>query len=235
MIDIHSHILPGVDDGSPDLETSVLILRELASGGVTDVIATPHYVEETIYKSPSAANLRLLNELQRRLEAEEINVQIYLGNEIYITPRILELLGSHEISSLDDSKYLLVELPMSGEFSGYSDIFLKLIRAGYSVVLAHPERYTAFSDDFNLVRELFEMGVLMQCNVGSFAGQYGKSALKLVRKMAKSKMIFAMGSDIHHLRGNSFMPMALKKMSRFYDDAELEKILVENPKKIFEA
>lgn len=232
MIDIHSHILPGIDDGASDLDASVTLVSELARGGVTDVIATPHYVEETIYTSPKNSNLKLIGELRERLEAEGINVKIYLGNEIYITPQILKLLADGEISSLSDSKYLLVELPMSGDFPGYSDIFLKLIRAGYFVILAHPERYTSFVDDFSLVLELFEMGVLFQCNIGSFAGQYGKSAMKLARKMAKAGMIFTVGSDIHHPRGDAFMPMALKKISRFYDGAELEKILVENPKKI---
>lgn len=232
MIDLHSHILPGIDDGSPDFETSVALVSELVSGGVTDIFATPHYVDETIYTSSRSSNVGLLAELKKRLDDEEIKVRIHLGNEIYITPRILELLDAGEISPLGSSKYLLVELPMSGEFSGYADIFLKLIRAGYFVVLAHPERYTSFAADFSLASELFEMGVLFQCNIGSFAGQYGKSVMKMVRKFAKAKMIWAVGSDIHHLRGDSFIPTALKKMSRFYDDAELEEILVGNPKKI---
>ena len=232
MIDLHSHILPGIDDGSPDFETSVELVSELMRAGVTDVVATPHYIEETIYTSPKLANVKLLKELQRRLDAEGVKVKLHLGNEIYITKEIKRLLEAGVISGLFDSSYLLVELPMSGDFPGYRDIFLELIRASYKVVLAHPERYTAFSTNFDLIQDLHEMGVLFQCNIGSFAGQYGKTVLKLVRRLAKEKMIFAFGSDIHHLHGDEWMNKALKKMKKFYNDTELKMLLVENPKQI---
>ncbi len=231
MIDLHAHILPGIDDGASDISKSVELLRELASVGVTDVFATPHYVDETIYVSPFSDNLRLLTEVQAASDAAGLNVRVHLGNEIYITPRILELLKSGEISSLDGSSYVLVELPMSGDFPGYEDIFLALIRAGYHVVLAHPERYTSFQDDFSLISNLSEMGVLFQSNVGSFAGQYGKTVFKLVRRLAKERMIFAMGSDIHHVHPG-LLADGLKKLSKFYKGAELNEILVGNPSRI---
>lgn len=232
MIDLHSHILPGIDDGSPDFETSVALVSELAAGGVTEVIATPHYIEETIYTSPRAANMKLLTGLRRHLKKAGIPVKVHLGNEIYITPKILELLKNREISPLGkaSSKYLLVELPMNGKFPNYADIFLSLIRSGYKVVLAHPERYSSFAKDFSLISELCDMGVLMQCNLGSFAGIYGKTVLKLASRMAKEKMIFAFGSDIHHVRGGKWMGDAFKKLSKFYSDDELDDLFVKNPK-----
>lgn len=232
MIDLHSHILPGIDDGSPDFETSVKLVSELARAGVTDVVATPHYIEETIYTSPKVKNSKLLKELQKRLKTEGVDVKIHLGNEIYISKNIKNLVDDGLISGLFESKYLLVELPMSGDFPNSRDIFLELLRLGYKVVLAHPERYVAFQKDFDLVSDLYEMGILLQCNFGSFAGQYGKSVFKLVKRLAKEKMIFAMGSDIHHLHGDKWMEEALKKMKKFYTDSEMEELLVENPKKI---
>ncbi len=228
MIDLHSHILPGIDDGSPDFETSVNLVRELAAGGVTDVFATPHYVDETIYTSPVAANLTLIARLQEMVNEAGIPVRLHLGNEIYITPQIAEFLKSGEIRGLGGTSYLLVELPMSGEFPGYYDIFLSLIRSGYKVVLAHPERYSSFARDFSLIEELHDMGVLLQCNLGSFAGQYGKTVRKLAERLAKEKKIWAIGSDIHHLHGPAFLPEAVKKLSKFYDARELEEILVSN-------
>ena len=232
MIDLHSHILPGIDDGAPDLETSVALVRELYNGGVTDVVATPHYIDETIYTSSVATNKKLMRELQKKLKDEDVNVKIHLGNEIYICKEIKKLLKNKKISGIGSSKYLLIELPMSGDYPGYQDIFLELLRDGYKVVLAHPERYTAFSKDFALITELYDMGVLMQCNIGSFVGQYGKSVLKLAKKIAKNKMIFAVGTDIHHVHGDAFIPEALKKLGKFYSNDELNEILVENPKKI---
>ena len=120
MIDLHSHILPGIDDGSPDFETSVALVSELAAGGVTEIVATPHYIEETIYTSTVSKNRKLLTTLRRRLKKAGISVKVHLGNEIYITPDILKLLETREISPLGkaSSKYLLVELPMSGKFPG---------------------------------------------------------------------------------------------------------------------
>ena len=234
MIDLHSHILPGIDDGAPDLDVSVNLVRELSNGGVTDVVATPHYIEETIYTSPASTNKKLMRKLQKKLKDEGIDVKVHLGNEIYICKGIAKLLKSKKISGSGGSKYLLIELPMSGDFPGYQDIFLELLRDGYKVVLAHPERYTAFSKDFALITELYDMGVLMQCNIGSFVGQYGKSVLKLAKKIAKNKMIFAVGSDIHHTHGDDFIPNAIKKLAKFYTDEELDTILNKNPKTILE-
>lgn len=234
MIDIHSHILPGIDDGSPDFETSIKLVKELASGGVTEVIATPHYVDETIYTSSKASNLELLAKLQKMVDARGIKVRLLIGNEIYIFPKIAEYVKAGKLASLADSEYLLVELPMSGEFSGYEDIFLDLMRSDYKVILAHPERYDSFQKDFALVSKLFDMGVLLQCNLGSLVGQYGKSAQKLAIRLAKEKMIFAMGSDIHHNRGTAFLPKAMKKIRKYYNNDEAQDILVNNPRKIYD-
>lgn len=232
IIDLHSHILPGIDDGSSDFETSVELLKELASGGVTDVFATPHYIDETIYISSKEKNEKLLKQLEDELKKNDIKINIRLGNEIYITPKILDLLKNKEITTLGRSRHLLVELPMSGDFPGYQDIFLKLIRSGFYVVLAHPERYTSFQEDFSLAMELFDMGILFQSNFGSFTGRYGKKVFKLVVRLAKDKMIWGMGSDIHHVYEDSFIPDAIRKMLKYYSEAELKKILSENPREI---
>lgn len=232
MIDIHSHILPGIDDGADDIDASMVLIRELFDNGVTDIIATPHYVDETNYISNVVANTKLIKKLTTRLKKEKIDIKLHLGNEIYICSKILELLSASEISALGGSKYLLVELPMSGEYPGYMDVFMELQRAGYKVILAHPERYTAFFDDFDSIRELYDMGVLLQCNLGSFIGHYGKQPKKLAEKLAKNDMIFAVASDIHHPRGSKFMPAVMKRLSKFYGTFELEDILEKNPKKI---
>lgn len=233
---MHSHILPGIDDGASTLDDSVALVRELVDGGVTEIVATPHYIDETIYVSPKKTNAELLKKLKTRLSKEGIKVKIRLGNEIYICPKILDLVKKGEIATVGGKKkasgYLLVELPMSGEYPGYEDIFLQLLRAGYKVVLAHPERYTAFQKDFALISRLCEMGVVLQCNLGSFLGQYGKSAMKTATRLAKSKMIWALGSDIHHPHGTSFVPDAVEKISRYYTDDELAEILVGNPGKM---
>ncbi len=234
MIDIHSHILHGVDDGAKTLSDSVAVVRELVDHGVTDIIATPHYVEETRYTVERKENSVLLKELREKLAADGVNVNIYLGNELYISENILQWLKKGVVSPLNNSKYLLVELPLNGKYQNYEDILLELIRFGYKVILAHPERYEIFKEDYGLLVDLWGTGVLLQCNIGSFAGKYGRDALKLARRLAKDKRIFTLGSDIHHCSKNDFIAKAQKKLAKFYSDTEIEELLVGNPSKILE-
>lgn len=232
MIDIHAHILPDIDDGAQTMRDSVEMVRELAKAGATDIIATPHYVDETIYTSPRDENEKLLDELRRELANEGVGVELHLGNEIYLNEKIAELVGAGEVATLAGGEYLLVELPMSGEYAGYEDTMRDLMAAGYKVILAHPERYIAVQNDFTILQNLREMGVLLQCNLGSIIGKYGKRARKVVRKLAKEKMIFAFGSDIHHCQGADYWALAQKKLGKYYGEPELEQVLVGNPRGI---
>ncbi len=233
FIDLHSHVLPGIDDGAADMEASLDLVRELSASGATDIFVTPHYVDETIYTSMRSFNLELLAKLREAISNAGLDARIHLGNEIYITPKIIELIEAGAISTLDNSMYVLMELPMSGEFPGYEDIILLALRSGYRVILAHPERYTSFQDDFSLVYNLREMGVLFQSNIGSFAGQYGKTVYKTAVRLARERLIFGMGSDIHHVHPG-LLSDGLLELSRLYDERGLEEILVGNPGKILE-
>ena len=233
MIDIHSHLLYGIDDGSKSIEESVDIIRNLSNVGFTDIILTPHYIKDTNYSSPRKNNLKLLKGLQDKLKENDINVNLYLGNEIYINDNIYDLLKKGEISSLNDSRFLLIELPMSGEYNNYFDIFEDLINKGYRVVLAHPERYISFQNDFNKVLELENIGVLFQSNLESILGSYGKGAIKTLKKLLKSKKISFLASDIHHRKHdyNKFLK-AKKKIRHYLSKEELNILLNENPSKI---
>lgn len=232
MIDIHSHILPGVDDGSRDFETSVEMVKWLGRQGFTDVVATPHYVDETDYTVSSVKNATLVAKLRSELEKAGVNVNIYLGNEIYICRDIEKLIERQEITGINGSKYLLIELPMSGEFPNYEDIFLELMQRGFKVILAHPERYESFKEDFDLIVNLHECGVLFQCNLGSLVDRYGKKARKVLIKMLKNKMVFAFGSDLHRPGGTDYLIAARKKLAKYLDEQELDEVLVRNPAQI---
>ena len=198
MIDIHSHLLFGVDDGSRTLEESVHVIKKLSEVGYTDIILTPHYINDSTYVSTREENLDVLKRLKVGLIRNNVNVNLYLGNEIYIDSEIANLLKNNIISSLNDTKYLLIELPMSGENEIYYDVFLDLINMGYKVILAHPERYISFQKDFNKIYELKELGVLLQSNVGSVLGDYGRGAKKTIKRLLKENLITFMGTDIHH-------------------------------------
>ena len=232
MIDIHSHVLPGVDDGSKNITMSLEILRGLEEQGITDLICTPHYIAETSQVSPRSKNEELLKKLQERAAKRGLKINLYLGNEIYIDREIAKLIRAKKISPLSKSKYLLVELPMSGKFEQYEDILLSLQQKKWQVILAHPERYQSFQKDYKKILELHKQGVLLQCNLGSFIGQYGKHAKKTAQKIAKDKLIFCVGTDIHHPRDYSEIAKAQKKLRKYYEFYELDAILVQNPLKI---
>ncbi len=233
MVDIHTHILNGIDDGSSSLDESILILSNLSKIGVTDVVLTPHYIEYSSYDSPKSKNMILLSKLKNELEKRNIDINLYLGNEIYINEDILSLLKSGAISSLNDSKYLLIELPMSGIYEDYTMIFKDLIDHGYKVILAHPERYASFQNDYSLVLELYNMGVLFQCNIESILKKYGKGPYKLIKKIAKQKLISFFGSDIHRNKKDySYVENAKKKLKKYYSDKELNDLFYNNGKEI---
>lgn len=235
MIDIHSHILPGIDDGAKTLTDSVEIVRDLARFGVTDVIATPHYICETNYISPRGENLVLLGKLRQALADEGTDIRVYLGNELFIDNIIYDLLKKGKISTMAGSEYLLVELPLNEEFPNYEDIFLELMNNGYKVILAHPERYGIVQKDYEIVKNLYNQGVLLQCNLGSLIGKYGNGAKKTIKKLIRDKMIFAFGSDIHHLSRVDRSSQIKKKLAKYFSDEELKKILETNPKKLIKS
>lgn len=233
MIDLHSHLLPAIDDGVDTFEESVEILQELAAHGVTEIFLTPHYIPETIYNSPRSDNLKLEAELKKAIKEEtDLDLKLHLGNEIYITPEISKLLKDKTLSPLNDSKYLLVELPMSGIFDGYEDVFRDLVTEGYQVILAHPERYISVQKDFKILERLKSLGVLFQCNLGSIIGQYGRRVEKTVKKMAKQDLIFCFGTDTHHMRDFAEIDAALAKLEKIYGKAKLDVLLNDNPLKI---
>ncbi len=232
MIDLHSHILPGIDDGAKTFDDSLEILRGLASQGITEVVLTPHYVVDTSYVSTRKANQKIFAELQTKIKQANIPVQVYLANEIYIDREIEKLLKAEIISPINDTKNILVELPMSGEFQDYEDILLSLKYAGWNVILAHPERYHSFQKNYNLILSLVNQGILLQSNLGSIIGQYDKEAKKTVKHLAKDKLIYCFGTDIHRVRDFSEIAKAQKKLRKYYSEEELEEVLNRNPHKI---
>ncbi len=233
MIDIHCHLLFNIDDGSKSIEESISIIKSLKEIGYSDIIITPHYIYESRYNSNRKNNLKLLDKLKNVLEKEKVNINLYLGNEIYVDDDILNLLAKGEISSLNDTDYLLIELPMSGEYENYIEIFKDLINNNKKVILAHPERYFSFQKDFNKIIELENIGVIFQSNIESITGKYGKGAKKLIKKLLKQKKVSILATDIHHIKNdyNDYFK-AFKKILKYISDDELNKLININPQKI---
>ena len=165
MIDFHSHILPQTDDGSISIEETINILKEAKQVGFTKVISTSHYLEG-YYES----NQKERNELLEKIKQENVEVELYLGSEIYISENMIEFLKDKKASSINDSRYVLFELPMGNETMLAKEMIYRLIENNYVPVIAHPERYSYVQDNPEYVEELLQMGAMFQANYGSVIG-----------------------------------------------------------------
>ena len=218
MKDLHSHLLYGIDDGSVSIEESIELLRGLEREGVKEIILTPHYVENSKYICNNRAKKELLKELQKKAKEKDINIKMYLGNEVYFTNNMVELLKKGEITTINQGKYLLFEFPMRNYYHGTEEIISKLISKGYIPILAHPERYPRFQEDPNIALEYLRMGVLLQGNIPSLFGKYGSREKKLLKYYIKKGWISFLGTDIHH--EVSFKKKKLEKMLKHINSDE---------------
>ena len=199
MTDIHSHILFNLDDGSKSIDESVELLKKMESVGFNNVILTPHYIKNTDYKSNNVQKLEKLEMLKNAVKKNNININIYLGNEIFIDDEIIELVKDNKIYSLNNSKYLLIEIPFHNQILNLEDILYEIKYNGYIPIIAHPERYTYFQKNYKLVQKLKDDGILFQSNYSSILGDYGSSSKKLIKKLLKDGYVDYLGTYIHHI------------------------------------
>lgn len=195
MIDCHSHIIFDVDDGCKTIEDSIDTIKNLNSIGFNKIVVTPHYLKGSSFIKNNKEKKEKLNILKEKLKEQNINVELFLGNEIYIADDIDDLIMEKEATTINKSRYLLIELPLYNKLNNVEDILYELKIKGYIPVIAHPERYCYYSTkDLN---NLYNQGVLFQCNYGSIVGNYGKDTIKLIEYLLKNDMVAFMATDIH--------------------------------------
>lgn len=227
MRDLHSHYLPNVDDGSKSIETTLKMLEKASLVGITDIMFTPHYIVDSRYISEVRENSAIFNNIKEH--AKHLGVNVYLGNEVYCGNNILEYLENKKITTLNNSRYMLIEIPLYNKMNNVKNIFFELISNGITPILAHPERYTSYYLDFDFFRSLIEMGVLLQINYPSLVGTYGKKAKRMAKKLLKYKMVTFIGSDVHNESTDAYdnLESALKKIKR-YAKEDYEDIVYNN-------
>jgi len=191
MIDFHSHILYGLDDGIQTFEDSVLVVKEAKEAGFNKIICTTHY--SNYFKADEEKRKKRIKEL----EENKLGVELILGNEIYAISNIDELIDKKEASTINGSSYILFELPLRENYSQLRNLIINLMSKGYKLVLAHPERYVTFQKDPKRIEEILNLGVYLQANYMSIEGLYGREAKKLVELLYKHKMITFLGTDVH--------------------------------------
>lgn len=228
MIDIHSHILDNVDDGSKNIDESVNIIKNLVQKGITNIFLTPHYIIDSDYQLKNSIKKEKYENLVSILEKENIDVNLYLGNEVYIDSKVSSFIKEDNLT-LNNTNYILLEFPLNGGFNNQYGIISGLIEKGYKVILAHPERYLNVQKDIKVLDEYKNIGVLFQANIGSLFKMYGKTAEKTVKKLLKKKYIDFLGTDIHNNHYNySYLDKLDKKLNKLCDLTYIEKIKEKN-------
>ena len=233
MIDFHSHILPNIDDGSVNMEETVELLKEAKKVGFTAIISTSHYLQN-YYEYDEQERTELLEHVKQNIDNNSVGgLKLYLGSEIYISPEIVKLIKEGKASTINNSKYVLFELPLNVKEIGAKEVVYRLIENDYIPIIAHPERYSYVQQDINYIEELTQMGALLQANYGSIIGMYGSKAEKTVKKLLKNNSIQFLGSDVHR-PGQVYekMPKIIKKLKKIIPEDKLEELTTLNPQKV---
>ena len=234
MIDFHSHILPNVDDGAKSVEETFNLIQEAKNSGFEGIVTTPHYMEG--YYEVKKAEIEVwVNALNEKLLAQNIDIKLYIANEVYLSDNIINLLETKKASTINNTNYVLFEMPLNAEPMNLYDIVYEMLGHKLIPILAHPERYTFVQKDPSLIYELIEKGVLMQANYTSILGRYGEKAELLVKKFLKNDMIHFLGSDVHRQKSiYTQIPKALKEIENIVGEEKLEELTTANPKLVLE-
>lgn len=232
MVDLHSHILYGIDDGSKTLEESLEILNNAYTGGVTDIVVTPHFIKDSKYKANNKKKRELLDSLVKELKKNHIPLHLYLGNEVFIDEGLSKLLDK-DIATIHGSKYLLIELPMGRKYSLIEEVLDELDEVGIIPIIAHPERYLSYYKDYDFFYWLKNRGCYFQSNIGSLFGEYGRKSKKMMKELLKRDLIDFIGSDIHHPYQKFYHYDIKKKLLKIIKDEDRVNDLLEgNAKRI---
>jgi len=209
--DMHSHLIPGIDDGAQTLEDSLQLVRKMNQLGYTKLVTTPH-IQSEFYKNTPEIILSGLQQLREAIAGASIPVQVEAAAEYLLDDGFEEKMTDGKLLSFSD-KYILVELSYFNPHPNLKSFIFNLQVDGYKVILAHPERYTYWFNDFGKFEDLRDRGVFFQLNAVSLAGYYPEPVKKFAEKLIDKGMIDFIGSDAHNMRYLEALEKSLKERS----------------------
>ncbi len=222
MIDIHAHVIPGVDDGPQNMDAALALLRQAHQAGVTHVVATPHF------HLPSFDNYQIemqFDALKEAVDAAKIPITLHLGNEVYADEEIALHLAAGDVHTLGGTDYILLELPISKMYPIHHDLIFRLQRAGYRVILAHVDRYDYFLERPESLKHLIDKGCL-----GQLSAEFVVRKPKEAKRWIEAGYAHFVASDMHHVeRRPNRMLAAKEQIKKHLGDQWAHQILVENP------
>ena len=197
--DMHSHILPGIDDGAPDVEASVELVKGLMELGVTHSIATPHVISDMYRNTPESIG-KALAELRSALEERGINYKVDAAAEYMMDAAFFEMIKNNEPLLTIKDNIILTEFSFGSIPDNPKQMSFNIITAGYNPILAHPERYAYFHNNYKAYHFLKELGFMLQVNLLSLGGHYGPGVEKAAKYIIKNGLATFVGTDMHHVR-----------------------------------
>lgn len=227
-MDIHAHIIPGVDDGAESIEEAMRMIELAYAEGIRIIVATPHYGKWNpgYDKSKAVAACRKIRELIKKVHSD---MRISIGNELYYTPGIIEDLKQAKALTLGGTDYVLVEFGVNADYEEIYSGLRTLAMEGYRPVLAHIERYNCLQKDLERVRELINLGGYMQVNARSFLGKRFDKRTAWCTKLLKNRMIHFIASDCHNCDSRSpMMKTAVSRMLELTDEENVYNIVHNN-------
>jgi len=202
--DMHSHLIPSIDDGSSSIQSSVDILKYMSKIGYKKVITTPHTISD-IYPNSTKSILKGLDSLNDALRGSNIDIEIEVASEYYMDDEFLNRLNIDDILTMGDNKYLLFETSYNFKPIYFEEVIFQMINKGYRPILAHPERYKYFLNPKEDFLRLKELGIYLQLDINSLGGHYGKLAKKSAKILVDLGIVDFIGSDVHHIKQVSFL------------------------------
>lgn len=231
FIDVHSHVLPLVDDGAETVEMALLMLKMAAEEGIGTIILTPHQKADRRCVTPEGI-LRRMKELQEAADAEKIPIRLYPGNEIFYRHGLAELLEQGKIRTLADSRYVLIEFFPGEDYAYIRDALGRVGSFGYLPVLAHVERYANVINRIEKVRGLKEdTGCYLQVNAASVTGEYGLTTKNVAKKLLKEELADFIATDAHRSQGKRSpqIKACAEWVKKKLGEERMEQIFYENP------
>ncbi len=237
MIDIHSHILFGVDDGAAEPEESLGLARVYVESGYRTVIATPHAQVDSL-PSPYFARTvcGLVNSLNHALLEKGIELTVMPGMEVGLDPLLPEIVAKGKILTLAGTRYLLVETPFEKLPLNWWEVVFKLTAGGIVVIFAHPERCAQVADEPEILDQMAQAGAKFQVNWDSFSGAYGRQVAGVARSMARKGFIHCLATDSHdpNVRNADNVSAIGRHLKELIGDENLRRIAVENPARVIQ-
>lgn len=232
MIDIHCHLLPGVDDGARHLDVSLEMARIAAAEGVTTIACTPH-IQPGVFDNDAAGIREAVQDLQEAIDEAGIAVTLVVGSDAHIRPDFVSAIRAGEIATLNDTKFVLFEPPHHIAPQRMDDLLFDILAAGYVPIVTHPERLTWISSHYELFVRLSRSGVWMQITAGSLTGSFGRGPKMWAERMLIDGVVHVIATDAHGAkRRPPLMRDAIRDAERLVGPHETQNLVSIRPRAI---